>query len=57
VFKIKILVYHVIKCMHGRSGLRLSKRKTELLETRRQIVNVIFKSIIIKVSVSELVNK
>jgi len=30
---------------------------TELLETRRQIVNIIFKSIIIKVSVSELVNK
>jgi len=30
---------------------------TELLETRRQIVNIIFKSIIIKVSVSELINK
>jgi len=30
---------------------------TELLETRQQIVNIIFKSIIIKVSVCEIVNK
>jgi len=30
---------------------------TELLETRQQIVNIIFKSIIIKMSVSELINK
>jgi len=30
---------------------------TELLETRWQIVNIIFKYIVIKVSVSEWVNK
>jgi len=38
-------------------NIKMIFTSTELLETRRQIVNIIFKSIIIKVSVSELVNK